>query len=165
MKNSVLQAPRSPGGFTLVEMSMSMAIITVVTIGMFNVFISFVRSYNATSLMYVASTRANLGLERMVYGGANSGLREALSSSVALTNMSGTDWKLSYSNQNSLLYFQYLASTKSVTDQSGKTICTNVISATASNLNGGAKIMLSVAESGGGRIITNTVTTFVEYRN
>lgn len=144
---------------------MSMAIITLVTIGVFNVFTSFLRSYNATTLMYTASGRASLGLERMVYGGGNSGLREALSSTVALTNMSSTNWKLSYSNQTALLYFQYLASTKSVTDQSGKTICTNVISATASNQNGGAKITLSVAESGGGRTVTNTVTTFVQYRN
>lgn len=161
MKNSMLKAGRSSSGFTLVEVSMSVAIITVVTIGMFNVFTSFLRSYNATSLMYTASARANLGLERMVYGtGTNLGLREAESSGVS-TTFSNTDWQLNFTNQ----WYKYKSASKCIVNQSAKTICTNVVSSTLTYSTNGCQIALSVAESGGGRVITSTVTTYVQFRN
>jgi prepilin-type N-terminal cleavage/methylation domain-containing protein len=163
MKTPEMNTQRSASGFTLVEMLVSVAVLTIVIVGTFNVFVQSIRSYNETSLMRNAAVRASVALDRMVIGvGTNNGLREAVAGSVVLTYPNGTDWKLAYTNN---LYFTYTASTKSITDQSGKTICTNVISSTATNPTGGCQISVSVAESGGGRTLTNTMTTFVQFRN
>lgn len=169
MNISTPKTRTSPSGFTLVEMAMSMAIITVVTIGLFNVFIFFLCSYNATSLMYTASGRASSGMERMVYGvGTNIGLREAGSATVSVTYSNGAaDWTLTYTNlpDSAAKSFKYSQSKQVITDWAGKTICTNVISSTATDLTSGCQITLSVAESGGGRVITSSVMTFVDFRN
>jgi prepilin-type N-terminal cleavage/methylation domain-containing protein len=168
MKTSMLTGRRSSGGFTLVEVSVALVIVTIVTIGAFNVFLSFVRSYNTSTLMRTASTRASLGLERMVYGvGTNIGLREGAASSVAVTYSNTTDWTLTYSNttDSTVKYFKYTSGKKSITDWSGKTICTNVISSTATDLAVGCQITLSVTESASGRTVTNSMMTFVQFRN
>ena len=147
---------------------MALMIVTIVTVGVFNVFISFVRSYNTSTLMRTASTRASLGLNRMVYGvGTNIGLREAGSISVAVTYSNSTDWTLTYSNttDSTAKYFKYTTSKKSITDWAGKTICTNVISSTATDMANGCQITLSVAESASGRTLTNSMMTFVQFRN
>lgn len=168
MKTSLLTGRRSSGGFTLVEVCVALTIVTLVTIGVFNVFLSFVRSYNTSTLMHTASTRASLGLNRMVYGvGTNCGLREAVASSVAVTYSNTTDWTLTYSNavDSAVKYFKYTTGKKSITDWAGKTICTNVISSTATDLANGCQITLSVTESTGGRTMTNSMMTFVQFRN
>src|SRR5271156_4485996 len=59
-------ARRSTGGFTLVEMSMSMAILTLLTVGIFNVFWQALKAYNETSLMSVTAVQASFALDRMV---------------------------------------------------------------------------------------------------
>ena len=168
MKTSLLTGRRSSSGFTLVEMAVSFAIITIVTIGAFNVFVSFLRSYNSSTLMRTAAGRASTGMERMVYGvGTNCGLREAVAGSVAVTYSNTTDWTLTYSNavDSAAKYFKYTTSRQMITDWAGKLICTNVISSTATDLANGCQITLSVAESGGGRVMTNSVMTFIQFRN
>jgi prepilin-type N-terminal cleavage/methylation domain-containing protein len=161
MKTPRLNKRRSLGGFTLAEMSISMAIVTIVMVGVFNIFVQVIRSYNATSLVRNAAVRASMGLDRMVVGvGTNAGLREAQASTVTITSNSG--WQIAF---NSGQYFQYSTTTKSITDQSGKTICTNVVASTISSPSGGCQISASVAETGGGRSFTNTMTTFVQFRN
>jgi len=168
MKTSWLSGRRSSGGFTLAEVCVALAIVTIVTIGAFNVFLSFARSYNTSTLMRTASTRASLGLERMVYGvGTNMGLREAVASSVAVTYSNTTDWTLTYSNalDTAVKSFTYSTSKKSITDWAGKTICTNVVSSTATDLTTGCQITLSVTESAGGRTLSNSMMTFVQFRN
>jgi prepilin-type N-terminal cleavage/methylation domain-containing protein len=168
MKTSMPTRRRSAGGFTLVEMAMSIAIVTIVTVGAFNVFVSFLRSYNTSTLMRTAAGRASTGVERMVYGvGTNIGLREAGSLSVTVTYSNTTDWTLTYSNttDSAVKFFKYSTSKKSITDWAGKTICTNVISSTATDLTTGCQITLSVTESSGGRVMTNSATTFVQFRN
>ena len=107
-------------------------------------------------------------MDRMVYGvGTNSGLREAVANSVAVTYSNSTDWTLTYSNavDSAVKYFKYTTSKKLITDWSGKTICTNVISSTATDLANGCQITLSVAESASGRTMTNSMMTFVQFRN
>ena len=168
MKTSVLSGRRSAGGFTLVEMVVSFAIITLITIGAFNVFISILRSYNASTLMRTAAGRASTGMERMVYGvGTNIGLREAGANSVTVTYSNTTDWTLTFTNltDTAAKSFKYSTSKKMITDWAGKVICTNVISSTATDLVRGCQITLSVSESGGGRVMTNSVMTFVQFRN
>lgn len=161
MKTSGTNARRSSGGFTLVEMAVAMGIGAVVIAGMLTMFITFLRSYNSTTLMRNTSSRASLALERMVYGvGTNAGLREASTNSVTVTYPSG-GWKIAYTN----LFFQYTVSTSNITDQAGKTICTNVISSSLSNYVKGCRIWVTVSESAGGRSYTNTMTSFAQFRN
>jgi prepilin-type N-terminal cleavage/methylation domain-containing protein len=163
MKTTGMNRRQSASGFTLVEMLISVSILTVVVVGTFNVFVQNLRSYNATTLMRTSATRASMALDRMVYGvGTNNGLREVPKTSVTLSNVASTFWRLSFTNS---AYFQWSSTTKSITDQSGKTLGTNIVASTLSTNGGGASITLSVAESGGGRIITNTVATFVQFRN
>ena len=167
MRSSLLSGRRSTGGFTLVEMAMSFAIVTLVAVGTFNVFISFLRSYNTTTLTRTATTRASIGMDRIIFGvGTNAGLREAVATSVTVTYSNG-GWTLTYSNalDSAVKYFKYTTNKLMIVDWSGKLICTNVLSSTATNYSNGCQLTLSVAESGGGRIMTNGVTTFVQYRN
>jgi prepilin-type N-terminal cleavage/methylation domain-containing protein len=168
MKITGINGRKSASGFTLVEMLISVSILTIVIVGTFNVFVQTIRSYNATSLMSVASKRASLALDRMVVGvGTNYGLREAQAASVVVTSSGSTSWKVAYSNQSAAFYFKYSGGTTNmIVDQSGKVICTNVVSSTAAtNALGGCQISVTVAEKGGGRIMTNTMSTFVEFRN
>ena len=161
MKTSKRDARRSSGGFTLAEMAVSMGIATVVIAGMLTLFISFLRSYNSTTLMRNTSSRASLALERMVYGiGTNAGLREASTNSVSVTYPS-SGWKIAYTN----LFFQYTVNTSNITDQAGKTICTNVISSSLTNYVRGCRVWVTVTESAGGRSYTNSMTSFVQFRN
>ena len=164
MNTAPLHTRRSSHGMTLAEMAISMAVVTIVTVGLFNVFVQVLRSYNTTTLMRTAAVRASSGLERMVFGvGTNTSLREAPASSVSVTYSNSVDWTFSYTNN---LCFKYTSAKNSITDQSGKLICTNVVSPTTiSNLTNGCLITISVCESGGGRTVTNTMTTFVQYRN
>ena len=155
------------GGFTLVELAISTAIAIMVVAGTLTVFISFLRSYNATTLMRNTSSRASLALDRMVYGvSTNDGLREAMASSV-LTSYASGGWQLSYTNNDGTAskYFQYTTNTLSIKDQAGKNICTNVISSMMTNYAAGCRIWVTVSESAGGRSYTNNVSTFVQYRN
>jgi prepilin-type N-terminal cleavage/methylation domain-containing protein len=161
MKTLRTNTRRETDGFTLVEMMVSTAILTVVIAGTLTLFISFLRSYNATTLLRNTSARSSFALERMVYGvGTNMGLREATASDVSVTYPSG-GWKIAYTN----LFFQYTTNTVKITDQSGKTICTNVIYSTVSNYTTGCRVWVTVAESAGGRTITNAMSSYVQFRN
>jgi type II secretory pathway pseudopilin PulG len=165
MKIASTTTRKGSDGFTLVELSVSTAIAILVVAGTLSVFISFLRSYNNTTLMRNTSSRASLGLERMVYGiGTNDGLRETSADSVTTSYASG-GWKLSYTNSSANLYFQYTTNTLSIKDQAGKNICTNVISSMMSNYTSGCRIWVTVSEKAGGRSYTNTVSTFVQFRN
>ena len=162
MKTARTNTRKLSDGFTLVEMAIATAIGIVVVMGTLTLFISFLRSYNATTLMRNTSSRASLVLERMVYGvGTNAGLREAPTNSVVVTYPSG-GWKIAYTNS---LYFQYSTNTLRIYDQDGKTTCTNVVYSTLTNYTTGCRIWVQVRESAGGRSITNTMTSFVQFRN
>jgi type II secretory pathway pseudopilin PulG len=167
MKIAGTTTRKGQDGFTLVEVAISTAIAIVVVVGTLNVFISFLRSYNATTLMRNTASRTSLALDRMVYGvSTNDGLREAMASSVLMTYASG-GWTLSYTNHDgtSYKYFQYTTNSLSIKDQAGKNICTNIISSTMSNYTAGCRIWVTVSESAGGRSYTNNVSTFVQFRN
>ena len=164
MKNNWLNRWRQRGGFTLAEMSISLFITTAATAGCLIVFVSFMYSYNTTTLMGNYCYQNSMGLDRMVYGvGTNDGLREAFSNSVAITNLS-TGWKISYSNA-STYYFQYSNTTQTIQNETGHVMCTNVIASSISNLIGGCQISVTVATSAGGKTWTNTMGTLVQFRN
>ncbi len=154
---------RSASGFTLVEMLVSVAVLTIVIVGTFNVFVQSIRSFNATTLMRTSEVRASMALDRMVYGvGTNQGLREAGQAGVTISNVASTYWKIGYTNN---VYFQWSSTTTCITDQNGKTIGTNIFASTLSTNGSGCTISLSAVESGGGRVITNNMSTFVQFRN
>ena len=155
MKIRAIRALRSTGGFTLVEMCISMGIVTLVTVGMFNVFWQVLKTYNETSLMSITAKQASMAVDRMVIGiGTNAGLREAQASTVTTTSTT-TNWQLSY---NSGLTFTYYTNTHAIVDQSGKCIVSNLVASTVTNTTNGVQISVSVAQSCGGR-------TFVQFRN
>ena len=169
MKPSGIKDRGSPAGFTLHEMAISMLIITMVIAGAWNVFTLFQRSYNETTLMRTAAARGSRGLELMIYGvGTNAGLREASTNNVSITT-NAASWKITYMGTN--LFFQYTTNTQSIVDQSGKTICTNLISSRLvpsvprTSVTNGCTIALTVVEQGGGRVDTNAMSTFVQFRN
>jgi hypothetical protein len=139
-----------------------MGIVTLVTVGMFNVFWQVLKTYNETSLMSITAKQASMALDRMVIGiGTNAGLREAQASTVTTTSTT-TNWQLSY---NSGLTFTYYTNTHAIVDQSGKCIVSNLVASTVTNTTNGVQISVSVAQSCGGRTLTNTMATFVQFRN
>jgi prepilin-type N-terminal cleavage/methylation domain-containing protein len=155
-------ARRSAGGFSLVEMSMSMAIVTLLMVGIWNVFYQVLQTYNETSLMSATAVQASFALDRMVIGmGTNAGLREAQASTVT-TSSTSSNWQLSY---NTGLSFAYSATNETIVDQSGDYIVSNLVASTLTNTTNGVQISVSVAQSCGGRTLTNTMATFVEFRN
>ena len=155
-------ARRSAGGFTLVEMSMSMAILTLLTVGVFNVFYQVLQAYNETSLMSTTAVQASFALDRMVIGmGTNAGLREAQASTVT-TSSTSSNWVFSYDNG---LSFTYSTNKHAIVDQSGNYVVSNLVASTLTNTTNGVQISVSVAQSCGGRTLTNTMATFVEFRN
>ena len=149
-------------GFRLMEMVVGMGIGMAVVAGTLSLFILYLRSYNTTSLMRTSSSRACIVLERMVYGiGTNAGLREA--SSLTFTYAPLTNgWQINITNN---LWFVYNSTTKTIKDQAGKTCGTNIIASTIMNYTNSVRISVSAAESGGGRTSTNTMQTFVQFRN
>ncbi|MGA2604409.1 MAG: hypothetical protein ABSG14_09290 [Verrucomicrobiia bacterium] len=162
MKIRGTRAFRSSGGFTLVEMCISMGILTLLTVAMFNVFWQVCKTYNETSLMSLSSEQASFALDRMVIGmGTNNGLREAQASTVTATSTT-TNWQLSYTNG---LSFTYSASTGSIVDQSGNSVVKNLVASTMSYSTNGVQISVSVTQSCGGLTVTNTMATFVQFRN
>ena len=153
---------RGFGGFTLVEMCVSMAVLTLLAVAMWNVFWQICQVYNKTSLMSLSSEKASFGLDRMVIGmGTNNGLREAQAKSVVATSTS-TNWELSYTNG---LSFTYSASAGSIVDQSGNSVVSSLLSSTMTNHTIGVQISVSVTQSCGGVTVTNTMATFVQFRN
>ncbi|HVM60738.1 MAG TPA: hypothetical protein VMV72_07710 [Verrucomicrobiae bacterium] len=140
-----------------------MGIVAVLTIAMYNVFWYASKTYNETTLMASTSRMASTGLDRMIIGiGTNAGLREAQASTVTSSSTS-TNWVLSYNNG---LSFTYSVSKQNIVDQSGdRVVISNVVASTMANLTNGAQISVSVAQSCGGKTVTNTMVTFVQYRN
>jgi type II secretory pathway pseudopilin PulG len=162
MKIRATRTRPSASGFTLVEMCVSMGIVALVSVAMFNVFWQAQKTYNETSLMSVTAKQASMGLERMVYGvGTNDNLREAQASTVTTTSTT-TNWQLSFDGTQS---FTYYTNTHAIVDQSGKCIVSNLVASTLTNMTNGVQISLSVAQSCGGRTVTNTMATFVQFRN
>ena len=165
------QIGRRAGGYTLTEVMVSMAIGTMVVVGTLNVSIMFLRSYNTSTLMRTSGSRACLALERVVVGvGTNAGLREAAASTLTYTNPA-SGWRLSY---NTNLFLNYVASSKIITNERGKVLCTNVIASSISFYTkpvgtgigtNGCQISLSVAEKAGGDTWTNTMSTQIQFRN
>lgn len=146
----------------MAEVLVAVAIASVVVAGTTSLFITFLRSYNNTTLMRNAATRASMGLERMVYGvGTNGGLRAASSGSITISFPSG-GWRIQYRTN---VWFQYSPAAQRIFDHTGKTICTNVIASSVQFFTNSCSISVTVAEMAGGRVQTNTMRSLVQFRN
>ena len=163
-------------GFTLAEALVAMGIGSFVIAGMMILYIGFLRSYRDTTSLRNTSSRASLALERMVHGiGTNAGLLEAQVTGMTVSTNNG--WRIAYTNlcsppQPYTLFFQYVPASKLITNDSGKTICSGVITSSlacainpVSGATNGCIISLTVSESSGGRSYTNVMRSFVQFRN
>jgi hypothetical protein len=149
-------------GYSLVEFSVGMGIGLAVVAGTLCLFILYLRSYNTTSLMRTSSGRACIALERMVYGiGTNAGLREVASLTFTYAPLTN-GWQITY---NTNYWFTYNSTLKTIKDQAGKTVGTNILASTVMNYTNSCRISVTATESGGGRTSTNTMQTFVQFRN
>ena len=159
---------RAAAGMTLVEVMVATVIGALVVAGSLMLFVTFLRLYNTTTLMRNTGNAASRALDRMVYGvGSGAGLREAGGTNVFLTTTANGGWRLDY---NSTFFFQYVADSKIITNDTGTLICTNVTSSsvtlyTNNAHNAACRISLSVAQNAGGDTWTNTFTTAVQFRN
>lgn len=148
-----------------------MGIGVFVVAGMMELYTGFLWSYRDTTSLRNTSSYASLALERMVHGvSGHAGLLGASASSVTVSNPS-SGWLCAYTNATKLS-FQWTPSTKLITDQSGNTICSGVITSSfACTTNAslgvinGCNISVTVSESSGGRSYTNVMNTFVQFRN
>ena len=170
-----LSPRRSTSGYTLPETLIAATIGTFVIAGVMVLYVEFMWSFRDTTLLRNTSTRASMALERMVHGiSTNAGLLEAQVTGMTWSTNNG--WRIAYTNSLSAspnpLFFQYAPASGLITNESGKTICSMVITSSlvltpiplvgATN---GCKISVTVAESSGGRISTNVMSTFVQFRN
>jgi len=157
----------SAAGMTIVELMVAIAIGSIVLLGSAGVFFIFLRFSNTTTLMRNTSSAASLALERMVIGvGGNAGLREATASTVTYSN-TGNGWLFTY---NTNLFFRYVASTQTITNDSGKVICANVTTSSVTFFTSGVatnacRVSISVGQNAGGDTWTNTFITQVQFRN
>jgi len=160
MNTSRINVRLSAAGMTVVELMVAIAIGSIVLLGSVGVFFIFLRFSNTTTLMRNTSSAASLALERMVVGvGANTGLRGA--TNVVLSS-SANGWKLAY---NANLYFQYVASTQTITNDSGKVICANVTTSSVTLYPTFCRISVSVGQNAGGDTWTNAYVTQIQFRN
>ena len=164
----IINGRSSIAGMTLVELMVAIAVGSIVLLGSAGLFFIFLRFSNTTTLMRNTSSAASLALERMVIGvGGNAGLREAYATNVVFSS-STNGWKLTY---NSNLYFQYVASTQTITNDSGRVICANVTTSsvtfytTSSGATNACRVSISVGQNAGGDTWTNTFITQVQFRN
>lgn len=149
-------------GFTLVEMMLSVFILMAVLAGSLGLFLSYRNGWVVASLANNTSSAASFAIERMVYGmGTNSGLRAAQKDTVVLSTPAG-GWRIDY-NTNRFLVYNPTAQT--VVDENGETLCENAMDSSAALTNGGCSILVTVRDTGGGRVSTNTMMSFVQFRN
>ena len=166
-----LSPRRSLSGFSLPETLIAATIGSFVIMGMMVLYVQFLWSYSDTTALRNTSSRASLALERMVHGiGANAGLLEAQVTGMTVSTNNG--WRIAYIVSPNTLFFQYAPASGLITNESGKTICSNVIASSLvckANAVGGATngcmISVTVSESSGKHIATNVMTTFVQFRN
>jgi Tfp pilus assembly protein PilW len=170
-----LSPRRSSSGFSLPETLIAATIGSFVVAGMMVLYVEFLWSYSDTTGLRNTSSRASLALERMLHGiSTNAGLLEAQVSGMTVNTNNG--WSIAYTNSLSAspnpLFFQYVPASGLITNESGKTICSNVIASSlacttdpSSGATNGCRISVTVSESSGKHIATNVMTTFVQFRN
>lgn len=162
VSNGIDGEPKARGGFTLVEVLVSTVVVMITLAGAIALFIAYRNAWVSATLARNTSNEVSFGLERIVYGvGTNSGLRAAGQASVGMTFPAG-GWRINYQT-NRFLFYNPGAQT--IVDENNEVLCEGILESTAELTNNGCAISITVAESGGGHYATNTMSSFVQFRN
>jgi len=159
-------------GFTMVEMMMATFISGLVLAGAFAVYIAGQRSWHVTSIEMDTSLEASAALQKIVYGVGNyHGLRVAEDDSVSVSNSTG-GWTVSYRVPDGITNtYEYNSGTKLIryrdNPSSGQwlTIARGVDSSTVTRNGSGLNISISYSEQRGNFSASNSLNTFVAFRN
>ena len=157
-------------GFTLTEVMVALSVFTLVMASAVPTFIMCQRSWALTSVQLQAAQKASAAIERLVYGvGLQYGLRTAISTTVVVT--AGADWKVSYIDITGMSNcFNYSSTARQLTYDGPATtgsvvVGKSITAATVSNSANGLSIVVTAGVTEGRFSATNTMTTFVAYRN
>lgn len=157
-------------GFTLTELMMAIFIMSMLTFGVYGVFISSLKLWHSTSLDIRTANTGSMALERFVYGeGRVPGLRAAYEHTVSLSK-NGEDWTLYYNTPdttNNYLQYDYDARTLSFSAEgnSAHIITRNVSYAFVSLDPSGARLTLEMEVIEGRHYSIYEFSTYVVYRN
>lgn len=154
----------SRGGFTLAELMMASAVLTVVSLAAVSLFVLLQGMFFTTTLNMRAASRVNMALNKIVYGAGttNAGIRGAAVGRVSVTNSPG-DWVLVAEDIGFTV--QYDSTAGRIANANGYVYCENVATSTVNLAGGGCEIAITVEETGGGRTVSNEMSTFVMFRN
>jgi len=158
------------GGFTLAEIMVAAGVLLFVVTGAIGIYISSLWIWNSTTVTVDASQEASKILAKIVYGvGTNTGIRAAQASTVNASVYDGS-FMLGYTapgGESNL--FIYYPSAQCIVHSHGNDepvmIGTNVVAFSANNATNGITLQISVAKREGHFVSTNTVSTFVKFRN
>ena len=166
----MMAALRIRHGFSLTEVMVALGVFGAVVGAVVPAVIMCQRSWVMTSVQLQAAQRSSAALERLVYGvGLQYGLRSAVSTTVVFT--AGTDWRVAYrdvvGNSNS---FRYISANRQLvyyglTATGGSVVGDCIATATASNTAHGLWLSVTADAQEGRFSWTNTMTTFISYRN
>jgi len=158
-------------GFTMTEIMVAMGVLSLVMAAAVPTFVMCQRTWARTSAELEATQEASLALARMTYGvGAQYGLRSAIASNVWC--QTGSDgWTVSYRDiSGASNMFAYSRSSRTLTYDGPATsnavvIARNIVSATASNSANGMYLSVTCLYSEGRFSSSNSMSTFVAFRN
>jgi len=159
-------------GFTLTEVMMATSIFGMVVAGAVAVFFAANRSWFSGDIQMRCAREADMILQRMTYGGTGvDGLRSAIFTNVSVA-VTGAQWAVAYNTPDARRYcFAYdpvdhtVKYYDLVLSNGASTIGQNVETSSVVTVTNGLNIMVQVALVEGRFAATNTMTTYVRYRN
>lgn len=160
-------------GFTVTEIMLATSIFGMVMAGTLSVFFVANRSWFSGDIQMRCAREADMILQRMTYGGVGvNGLRSAIFTNVAV-GVTGAQWSVTYNTPDGGIYnFAYDPSAHVIrysdlvlSNNPAVTIGENVRTSTVSVITNGLDIMVQVGLVDGRFAATNTMTTYIRYRN
>lgn len=165
---------RSTGsrGFTLTELMMAVAVMTMVISGTLGVYFTCGRCYWNTDVQVRAARISAMAVQKLVYGvNGSNGIRSAFSTNISASSSSGA-WTLSYSVPDGSLHSFYyrpldgaLLYTNSMWGNRVTTVATHIAFSSISNSATGVDVAVRSMVEDGRFSASNTFTTFIHYRN
>lgn len=160
---------QSKSGFTLAEIMVASGVLLFVITGAIAVYISSLWIWNSTTVTVDASQEASKVLMKIVYGvGTNMGIRAALGSTVNTDGSQMLGYTASGGESNLFVYYpsaKCILYSHGGADEQPVMIATNVTAFSAINMTNGITLQISIVKRDGRFVATNTMRTFVKYRN
>ncbi len=162
-------------GFTLTEVLMATAIFSMVTAGAAAVYLACTRIWYDSDLRMRTAYEASTVLQKMVYGiSGTNGMRAAISTNVAVSS-GPWGWRVTYSTPDAANYgFIYrpgaanngaILASNFWAGGDAVVIGTNIVASAVTTNSGGLNVTVSVGIEEGRFSSTNTMSTYVHYRN